>query len=874
MHHLTFSDKPQPEYPLVFLVQTLKKEDILREYIRPKNLDRDQCLALSVYHAPGKKKTPVAIIKQYIIDELAPMLKDVGAQYVVCADAEYFKVLTKKPTAEPNLGYALDSEYGDFKVFYVPSTKQVFYDPPKIREKITFVMTQLEDHASGSYEDPGNQIIHFAEYPEGPSAIKAWLDKLLDMNVPLAIDIEGFDLKHNKCGIGSICFSWNQHEGIAFLVDYQPIAGPIGGVTEPPYGINITNYEVRSLLKNFFMESKAKGIYHNIAFDVYVLIYQLFMKDILDTEGLLEGIQYMLHDWDCTKLITYLATNSCAGNKLGLKDQSQEFAGNYAMEDIKDITRIPPAKLLQYNLIDGLSTWYVHNKHFTTMQRDQQEKIYNTLFKPATADIIQMQLTGLPVNMQRVKEVRAILEADEKKALNTIYASTLIQQFEYQMNLDWVVARNAKLKVKRVTIADAAEHFNPDSPLQVQKLLFDQIGLPIIGRTKTGQPETGKEALKALKNHTKDPLVLDLLSALMDFKDVNKILTSFIPALENSVVDANGWHWMFGNFNLGGTVSGRLSSSKPNLQNLPASSRYAKLIKSCIQAPPGWLFCGLDFASLEDRISALTTKDPNKLKVYTDGYDGHCLRTFSYWPEQCIGIIDTVESINSMAVKGGPYEKLRGKSKAPTFALTYQGTYKTLMKNCGFSETEARGVEESYKQLYKVSIDWVQGKLDQAARDGYITAAFGLRVRTPILNSTVRGIRATPHEAEAEGRTAGNALGQSWCLLNSRAGAEVMEQVRKSKFRLDIRPCAQIHDAQYYLVREDMAVLQYLHQIIVKAVNWQDHPDIAHPDVGLGGELSIFHPTWEHEITIPNGYNDDQILDLVDAHVAKLNEAA
>jgi DNA polymerase I-like protein with 3'-5' exonuclease and polymerase domains len=85
---------------------------------------------------------------------------------------------------------------------------------------------------------------------------------------------------------------------------------------------------------------------------------------------------------------------------------------------------------------------------------------------------------------------------------------------------------------------------------------------------------------------------------------------------------------------LGGTLSGRLSSSNPNLQNLPANSKWAKLIKSCFQAPPGWLFCGLDFASLEDKISGLTTKDPNKLKVYTDGYDGHSLRAFAYFNDQ------------------------------------------------------------------------------------------------------------------------------------------------------------------------------------------------------------------------------------------------
>lgn len=70
------------------------------------------------------------------------------------------------------------------------------------------------------------------------------------------------------------------------------------------------------------------------------------------------------------------------------------------------------------------------------------------------------------------------------------------------------------------------------------------------------------------------------------------------------------------------------------MQNLPANSRYAKLIKSCFQAPPGWLLMGLDFASLEDRISALTSKDPNKLAVYLEGFDGHALRAQAYFGDR------------------------------------------------------------------------------------------------------------------------------------------------------------------------------------------------------------------------------------------------
>ena len=219
-----------------------------------------------------------------------------------------------------------------------------------------------------------------------------------------------------------------------------------------------------------------------------------------------------------------------------------------------------------------------------------------------------------------------------------------------------------------------------------------------------------------------------------------------------------------------------------------------------------------------------------------------------------------VARINSI---DGLYKNERQLSKAPTFALTYQGTWKTLVKNCGFTDTMAKKIEASYHDLYVVSTQWVQAKLDEAAKKGYVTGAFGLRVRTPLLHQVIRGNRRTPYEAEAEGRTAGNALGQSWCLLNSRACSEFMAKVRTSQFRLHIRPCAQIHDAQYYLIRDDIDALLYTNKHLVDAVNWNDHPDIYHPEVGLGGELSIFYPNWSKEIGIPNGISEQGLIELV-----------
>lgn len=290
------------------------------------------------------------------------------------------------------------------------------------------------------------------------------------------------------------------------------------------------------------------------------------------------------------------------------------------------------------------------------------------------------------------------------------------------------------------------------------------------------------------------------------------------------------------------------------------------MIKSCFQAPPGYLLIGLDYSSLEDKISALLTKDRNKLKVYTDGYCGHCLRAYSYYKDQMPDINESVDSINSIAKL---YPKLRQASKTPSFALQYLGTYITLMKNSGFSEEEAKSIEARFHELYTESGAWVEDKIQKATVDGYVIGAFGLRVRTPLLNQVIRGNSKTPFEAEAEGRTAANALSQSYCMLNSRSSAAFMKRSRKD-WGSTIKPLAQIHDAFYMLIPDDLEIIQYVNKHLVEETLWQDDPAIWHEQVKLGGELSVFFPSWAEEMTIPNEATDEEILSRVDTHINSL----
>lgn len=546
------------------------------------------------------------------------------------------------------------------------------------------------------------------------------------------------------------------------------------------------------------------------------------------------------------------------------------------------IAHIPTKDLLEYNLKDTLATFWVFNKNHPKMVADNQENIYNEIFKPSVKTILQMELVGMPMDDEEIQKIKKQLTDEQNKHLQVIQNSSVIKMFNLILQKsEWekdYQSRKAKAKNPEKILpknieAFANKTFNPNSGPQLQYLLYEQMGLPVLDLTDTKQPATGGDTLKKLLNHTKEPAYLEIIEALLGFSGVDKILTAFIPAFERGVKKADGMRYLHGGFNLGGTVSGRLSSSKPNMQNLPSGSTYGKLVKQCFRAPSGWLFCGADFSSLEDRINALLTKDPAKLKVYTDGYDGHSLRAFAYFGDQMPDIIDTVDSINSISTK---YKHLRQESKSPTFALTFQGTWMTMVKNLGWDEAKAKKVEANYHALYAESTKWVKARIAEAAKVGYAEGAFGLRIRTPLLAQTFLGTSTTPREAEAEARTLGNAIsGQSYGLLNSRAMNVFMEKVRASKYRYDILPVAQIHDAGYYLIKDDPEVVTFANQGITEAMAWQDLPEIQHPQVKLSANLDIFWPSWANAITLPNDADQATIIQVcADAKAEYLKKAA
>ncbi len=855
MYYTTFGDNPS--VAILIKQAALKSEQQLSKYYM-QDLDSKDFIALSVDYG-DKKKPNKTIMESYCTDELFPVLQDLGITTILCADGEYFKHITGCKKADAELGYVRDCKYdANMKVIYTPNYQSALFDP-KAKDKIALACHTLETHLKGTYTELGGNIIKAEIYPKTDKEIEEALEGLLDYPM-LGVDIETFSLFFGDAGLGTIGFAPTMGEGVAFCVDY--VRNKTLDTKDKVKGKYVPNPKRREMVRNFFERYQGKVVWHNGSFDMKVLVYTLFMNDYLDYDGLVHGVEVMTRNFEDTKLITYLATNSCAGNELGLKAQAHEFAGNYAESEINDITRIPEAKLLRYNLVDCLSTLYVYDKHYSTMVADNQLHIYEKYFKPFVKQMLQMELVGMPIDMDAVKQ------ADKKLTrLQSRYNNFLQSKLEAIGYMQILREREAKkyndshVKKKKTAYDYMDLEFNNGSPQQKQDLLYGYFGLPILDRTDTGQPACGHDEIEKLLNHVDDIDAKQIIRALMRLTKIDKIISSFIPNFLNATPVSDGTHRLYGNFNLGGTKSGRLSSSNPNLQQIPSNSTFAKLIKKCFAAPKDMLFGGADYNSLEDYVSALTTQDPNKVKVYEDGYDGHCLRAYYYFKNELGHLKENPDEVNSIQEK---FPALRQDSKAPTFALTYQGTWRTLMNNCGFSEEKSKSIETAYHEMYKVSDEWVAAKIDEASKKGYVEGCYGLRLRTPALKKVVWNGYKIPYEAMAESRTAGNMLGQSYGMVTSRAAAELQERINRSVWRTKVHICALIHDAIYLMFPNDVRAVKWVNDTLVECMENHECEELDwHPTVKIGAALDIFYPDWSKAVGISNYISEDEIMEEI-----------
>lgn len=278
MRHIQFQDSER--HPLALLVKStaFKHQEIMSNYVLPleaHGVSQKDMIAFTLdYDENGKAS--VSFMKAYLA-KLLPALDSLGVTTLYVTDGAYFKTLTKEGKAEPHFGYIKDCKiegFGHMKVVLGLNYQQLIYNPD-LQAKLDLSLKTLASHMQGTYQVLGANIIHSAQYPETPESIAAALRGLLEYQ-SLTCDIEAFSLRFNEAGIGTISFAWDEHNGIAFAIDYKKFPEPING----QFGEYVNNVEIKRLLKEFFTAYTGKIIWHNGVFDIKIIIYELWMKPL------------------------------------------------------------------------------------------------------------------------------------------------------------------------------------------------------------------------------------------------------------------------------------------------------------------------------------------------------------------------------------------------------------------------------------------------------------------------------------------------------------------------------------------------------------------------------------------------------------------
>jgi DNA polymerase-1 len=240
--------------------------------------------------------------------------------------------------------------------------------------------------------------------------------------------------------------------------------------------------------------------------------------------------------------------------------------------------------------------------------------------------------------------------------------------------------------------------------------------------------------------------------------------------------------------------------------------------------------------------------DTNKVKVYTDGYDGHCLRAYGFFKHQMPDIVNTVDSINSIKEK---YGFLRDKSKGPTFTLTYDGTWVSLHKDSGFTVSEAQRIEAAWHVMYAEADEYIKGRLEEAADKGYLEVAFGLRVHCYGITRALLNSRNTPYLIQKYLKTLSNAIGQSYGQLNTDAAYKFLVRIYDAGLQHRVHLIGLIHDAIYVHWEDDDELTVWVNSNLTECMaDTSQHKELQHV-IKLGAELDLFEESWATPHTLP-----------------------
>jgi DNA polymerase-1 len=356
----------------------------------------------------------------------------------------------------------------------------------------------------------------------------------------------------------------------------------------------------------------------------------------------------------------------------------------------------------------------------------------------------------------------------------------------------------------------AGEEFNLSSPKQLGVILYEKLGLPVISKTAKGQASTAEAVLAELAEQD-----FELPKVLMQYRTLSKLKSTYTDRLPEQINPRTGR--IHTSYHQAVAATGRLSSSDPNLQNIPIRSAEGRRIRQAFVAPKGYKLLAADYSQIELRIMAHLAKDEGLLDAFRHGRDVH--------------------KATAAEVFGVPLDEVssdqRRSAKAINFGLIYGMSAFGLAKQIGCDRKQAQAYIDVYFARYPGVLAYMERTREQAAEQGYVETLFGRRLYLPEIRSSNQGLR------KGAERTAINAPMQGTAAdIIKRAMIAVDNWLSESA--LDAKVILQVHDELVLEVREDLIdqVREQIKQLMSGAAEL-DVPLLV--EVGVGDNWDEAH---------------------------------
>ncbi|EJG1083158.1 DNA polymerase I [Vibrio parahaemolyticus] len=555
------------------------------------------------------------------------------------------------------------------------------------------------------------------------ASFNAWLEKLKAAEL-FAFDTETDSLDYMVANLVGLSFAID--EGIAA---YVPVAHDYLDAPE-----QLDRDWVLEQLKPILEDDAQAKVGQNLKYDASVLArYGIEMKGIKYDTMLASYVYNSVggkHDMDSLALrflqhscISFEQIAGKGKNQLTFNQIELEQASPYAAEDADVTLRL-------------------HNRLFANIEQDEKLKlVYEEIEMPLVPVLSRIERTGVLID-------------DMKLSAQSVE----------------IAARLEELEQKAYEIAE--QEFNMNSPKQLQAILFEKMGLPVVKKTPSGTPSTNEEVLQELA------LDYPLPKLILEYRGLAKLKSTYTDKLPKMINPSTGR--VHTSYHQAVTATGRLSSTDPNLQNIPIRNEEGRRIRQAFVAPAGYKILAVDYSQIELRIMAHLSGDQALLDAFRDGKDIHAATA-----AEIMGVsIDQVSS------------EQRRRAKAVNFGLIYGMSAFGLAKQLGIPRGEAQAYMDKYFERYPGVMQYMEDTRSAAADKGYVETIFGRRLHLPEIKSR-NGMRRKAAE-----RAAINAPMQGTAADIIKKAMLLVDQWIQEEGNGRVKLLMQVHDELVFEVEE------------------------------------------------------------------------